>query len=88
MAVVAPDNKIPIQAVRVGDRSGNQWVIEEGLRAGDRVVVEGIQKVREGVTVMTTNSVTEQVGSDRRQLIMKTNSPLSSKKTKHCNATQ
>ena len=61
VAVVAPDNKIHIQAVRVGDRSGNQWVIEEGLRTGDRVVVEGIQKVREGLTVMTTNSVTEQV---------------------------
>ena len=60
VAVVAPDNKIHIQAVRVGDRSGNQWVIEEGLRTGDRVVVEGIQKVREGLTVITTNSVTEQ----------------------------
>jgi RND family efflux transporter MFP subunit len=61
VAVVAPDNKIHIQAVRVGARSGNQWVIEAGLRTGDRVVVEGIQKVREGLTVMTTNSVTEQV---------------------------
>ena len=61
VAVVAPDNKVHIQPVRLGDRSGSQWVIEQGLRAGDRVVVEGIQKVREGVTVMTTNSVTEQV---------------------------
>jgi membrane fusion protein, multidrug efflux system len=61
VAVVAPDNKIHIQAVRVGDRPGKQWVIEEGLRAGDRVVVEGIQKIREGMTVTTTNVVPEQV---------------------------
>jgi membrane fusion protein, multidrug efflux system len=57
VAVVDQDNKIHIQAVRVGDKSGNMWVIEEGLRPGQRVVVEGTQKVREGVTVSTTNFV-------------------------------
>ena len=61
VAVVDPDNKIRIQPVRVGNRFGNQWLIEEGLRRGDRVVVEGTQKVRDGVTVTTTNFVTEQV---------------------------
>jgi RND family efflux transporter MFP subunit len=61
VAVDDPDNKIRIQPVQVGDRSGNQWIIEQGLRPGDRVVIEGIQKVREGVTVMTTNIVTEQL---------------------------
>jgi RND family efflux transporter MFP subunit len=57
VAVVQPDNKIHIQPVRAGDRTGNLWVIEEGLHPGDRVVVEGTQKIREGVTVMTTNYV-------------------------------
>lgn len=57
VALVLPDNKIHIQPVRVGDRSGDLWVIEEGLHAGDHVVVEGTQKVREGVTVVTTNFV-------------------------------
>src|SRR6185369_10172238 len=61
VAVVKPDNTIHIQPVRVGDRTGNLWVIEEGLHAGDRVVVEGTQKIREGVTVITTNFVTEQM---------------------------
>ncbi|HWV99405.1 MAG TPA: efflux RND transporter periplasmic adaptor subunit [Candidatus Acidoferrum sp.] len=61
VAVVEPDNKIHIQPVRVGDRSGSLWMIEEGLRPGQRVVVEGIQKVREGVTVTTTNFPTEQI---------------------------
>jgi membrane fusion protein (multidrug efflux system) len=57
VAVVSEDNKIHIQPVRVGDRSGNLWVIEDGLHPGQRVVVEGAQKVREGVTVTTTNFV-------------------------------
>ena len=61
VAVVQPDNKIHIQPVRVGERSGTQWVIEEGLHPGDLVVVEGTQKIREGVTVMTTNFVTGQL---------------------------
>jgi membrane fusion protein (multidrug efflux system) len=61
VAVVDADNKIHIQPVRVGDRTGNLWEIAEGLHAGDRVVVEGTQKVREGVTVSTTNFVAEQM---------------------------
>ena len=61
VVVVEADNKVHIQPVRVGDKSGNLWVIEEGLHAGQRVVVEGIQKVREGVTVTTTNFVAEPV---------------------------
>lgn len=60
VSVVEPDNKIHIQPVRVGDRTGNQWVIEDGLHPGDRVVVEGTQKIREGVTVTTTNYVAQQ----------------------------
>jgi RND family efflux transporter MFP subunit len=56
VAVVQPDNKIHIQPVRVGDRSGNMWVVEEGLHPGERVVVEGLQKVREGTFVTTTNA--------------------------------
>ena len=45
--------KIHIQPVRVGERSGSLWIIEEGLQPGQRVVVEGLQKVREGMTVNT-----------------------------------
>ena len=57
VAVVGADNKIHIQPVKVASRTGNLWSIEEGLHPGDRVVVEGTQKVREGVTVVTTNFV-------------------------------
>ncbi len=55
VAVVDTDNKIHIQPVQVGERSGNLWIINEGLLPGQRVVVEGIQKAREGMTVTTTN---------------------------------
>jgi RND family efflux transporter MFP subunit len=57
--VVGEDNKIHVQPVRVGDRSGTLWMIEDGLRPGLRVVVEGIQKVREGMLVTTTNFTAE-----------------------------
>jgi membrane fusion protein (multidrug efflux system) len=57
VAVVEADNKIRIQPVVVGDRSGSLWIIEQGLEPGQRVVVEGLQKIRDGVTVNPTNFV-------------------------------
>src|SRR5262245_20115898 len=57
VAVVEADNTIHIQPVRVGERSGTLWVIQEGLKPGQRVVVEGIQKVREGTIVNATQYV-------------------------------
>ncbi len=49
--VVGPDNKTTQRAVKVGDTVGGTVLIVEGLKAGDRVVVEGLQKVREGAVV-------------------------------------
>jgi len=51
VAVVDRSNKVDIRAVKVGDRVGNQWIIADGLRPGERVVAEGIQKVRQGIQV-------------------------------------
>lgn len=51
VAVIGADNKAHLQNVKVGDRSGSLWVIAEGLHPGDRIVVDGIQKVREGAAV-------------------------------------
>ena len=45
VAVVGSDNKVSIRSVKVGDRAGAMWVIEEGLKPGERVVAEGTQKV-------------------------------------------
>ena len=51
VAVVTPENKVEIRPVKVGHRSGNLWIIDQGLKQGERVVVEGLQKVKAGMTV-------------------------------------
>jgi RND family efflux transporter MFP subunit len=52
VAVVDAQNKVAIVNVKPGERIGTQWVIEEGLKPGDRVVAEGVQKVGPGATVV------------------------------------
>jgi membrane fusion protein, multidrug efflux system len=52
IAVVGPDNKVTIKVVKVGPIDGSMLVIEEGLQPGDRVVVEGLQRVKSGMTVV------------------------------------
>ena len=52
MAVVGPDNKVDLRWVKVGERTGSMWVITEGLQPGERVIVEGIQKVKAGLPVI------------------------------------
>jgi membrane fusion protein, multidrug efflux system len=44
--VVGPDNKAMIRPIKVGDRVGPDWIVSEGVQAGERVVVDGIQKVQ------------------------------------------
>jgi membrane fusion protein (multidrug efflux system) len=51
VAVVDQDNKVSIRPVKMGERIGAMWQVTEGVKAGDRVVVQGLQKAREGSTV-------------------------------------
>jgi membrane fusion protein, multidrug efflux system len=51
VAVVNGDNVAHIRKVKLGERTGGLWLVTEGVAAGDNVIVEGIQKVREGVPV-------------------------------------
>ncbi len=51
VAVVGTGNKVEFRNVKVGPRVDGLWVIEEGLKPGEKVIVEGLQKVRDGVTV-------------------------------------
>lgn len=51
VAVVVPDNKVEIRNVTTGPRSGTDWVLLDGVKKGERVIVEGLQKVRDGMTV-------------------------------------
>ena len=51
VAVVGNDNKVSIRPVKMGERIGAMWEVTEGLKPGDKVVVQGGQKVREGAPV-------------------------------------
>jgi membrane fusion protein (multidrug efflux system) len=51
VAVVDQNNKVSIRPVKMGERIGAMWEVTDGLKPGDRVVVQGIQKAREGMQV-------------------------------------
>src|SRR5437870_1893623 len=51
VAVVDQNNKVSIRPVKMGERMGALWEVTEGLKPGDKVVVQGLQKAREGATV-------------------------------------
>lgn len=48
---VTSDNRVLARAVVTGERIGERWIIEQGLKSGERVIVEGIQKARPGIVV-------------------------------------
>jgi membrane fusion protein (multidrug efflux system) len=54
VGVVSPDNKVTIKAVKLGPQFGDMWVVESGLQVGDSVVVDGLQRVKSGMTVAPT----------------------------------
>jgi len=51
VSVVGNDNKVSVRSVTVGDRVGNLWIVTDGLKAGERVIVEGLLKARDGTIV-------------------------------------
>jgi membrane fusion protein (multidrug efflux system) len=51
VAVVEPGNKAAFRMVKVGERVGTDWIVTEGLKPGDQVIVQGYMKVREGTPV-------------------------------------
>jgi RND family efflux transporter MFP subunit len=59
VAVVKPDDTVAIRAVEVGERSGELWVIRKGVKAGEQVIVEGIQKVRGGMKVRAVSKAAQ-----------------------------
>lgn len=51
VAVLGPDNKAQFRVVKVGERVGTDWIITEGLNPGEKVIVQGFMKVRQGTPV-------------------------------------
>src|SRR5439155_4964808 len=56
--VVDADNKVQSRLVQAETAVGDKWVVSSGVKAGDRVIVEGLQKVRPGATVKAVPFVT------------------------------
>jgi membrane fusion protein (multidrug efflux system) len=54
VGVVGADNKVTIKIVKLGPQFADQWLVESGLQEGDSVVVDGLQRVRDGMTVAPT----------------------------------
>lgn len=62
VAVVGPDNRVHIQPVKLGAQVGSSWIVSDGLKPADRVVVEGVQKAKEGALVkpkLVENKITD-----------------------------
>jgi RND family efflux transporter MFP subunit len=51
VAVVGPDEKVAVRTVKMGDQIDGLWIVTDGLKAGERVVTEGLQKVKDGLPV-------------------------------------
>jgi membrane fusion protein (multidrug efflux system) len=54
--VVGPDGKVELRPIRVSRTVGDKWLVEEGLAAGDKVIVEGLQKIQPGAPVQATEA--------------------------------
>ena len=63
VGVVGPDNTVEIRPVKVGPRVGPLWVITEGLKPGERVIVAGLQNVRAGAVVKASPVAAEPAGA-------------------------
>jgi membrane fusion protein (multidrug efflux system) len=62
VAAVDDKNKVSIRTVKVGDRVGSQWIIADGVKPGERVIAEGVQKVRAGMQVNPKHFAVEATG--------------------------
>jgi len=54
VGVISTDNKVTVKTVKLGPQSGEMWVVESGLQAGENVVVDGLQRIKTGMTVAPT----------------------------------
>jgi RND family efflux transporter MFP subunit len=62
VAVVGSDDKVSVRSVTVGDRVGKLWIVTDGVKAGERVIVEGLLKVRDGAVVTVVPAKSAEAG--------------------------
>jgi membrane fusion protein (multidrug efflux system) len=61
--IVGSDNKVAVRSVTLGERVGSDYIITDGLKAGERIIIEGLQKARPGATV---NPTEQPVSAEKR----------------------
>jgi RND family efflux transporter MFP subunit len=59
VATVGDDGKVAVRKVSVGEKTGTMWIIAEGLKPGDQVITEGLQKVADGLVVRPVPDTTQ-----------------------------
>ena len=64
--VVDSNNTIQSRDIQVGNKVGSSWMITEGLKPGEKVVYEGLQRVKEGVIVKATAAKIEPTDQDKK----------------------
>jgi len=64
--VVDSNNTIQTRDIEVGNKVGSSWIITEGLKSGEKVVYEGLQKVKDGALVEATVAKIEPAGEDKK----------------------
>ncbi|WP_213993064.1 efflux RND transporter periplasmic adaptor subunit [Sodalis sp. dw_96] len=52
--IVKPDNTVEQRTIATGEMAKGQWLVTQGLRAGEKVITDGLQNIRAGITVMTS----------------------------------
>jgi membrane fusion protein (multidrug efflux system) len=65
VAVVGPDSRVKMTAVTPSDRVGSLWVIDQGVKPGEKVVVEGLQRLRDSMTVKVKGTVTDSAATQK-----------------------
>jgi RND family efflux transporter MFP subunit len=63
VGVVDSENKVAIRGVKLGPQFGDMWVVESGIKPGEKVVVDGLQRLRDGMTVAPTPFVDTQANA-------------------------
>ena len=63
VAIVSGDGTVAFHNVKVGPKMDTLWVIEEGVKPGDKVIVEGLQRVRDGMKVTPREAAKADAGA-------------------------
>jgi membrane fusion protein (multidrug efflux system) len=63
VAVIDSGNKVAFRTVKVGQKVDSLWVVEDGLKPGEQIVVEGLQRIQDGMTVSAKPAPASPAGS-------------------------